>query len=106
MGKFWIINHDCNIVQGIELLDSPDLLEWTVIMSGPKDTCWESARFRISIKYTRAFSDSPPLFFFLTVPFHPNIDLTTGKPCTAILEDGWRTDMKIAEILVYIQVNF
>jgi ubiquitin-conjugating enzyme E2 U len=73
-------------------------------MSGPVNTCWENGRFRLSIKFTRAYSESPPLLFFLTVPFHPNIDLMTGKPCTAMLEDKWRPDIKIAEILVYLQV--
>lgn len=73
-------------------------------MSGPKDTIWEPARFKIRIYFPTEFNEVAPSIFFLTVPFHPNIDIVSGKPCCAILEKGWRPDFKIAEILIYLQV--
>jgi ubiquitin-protein ligase len=74
-------------------------------MDGLLDTAWHGAQFRLRIYFSQQFSNSPPEIYFLTVPFHPNVDPKTGRPCCALLEsDGWRSDIRLTELLLYLQV--
>jgi ubiquitin-conjugating enzyme E2 U len=82
-----------------------NMYEWQVILSGPIDTVWENAQFKICIYFPLEFNENPPDINFITVPFHPNIDMETGKPCIAFLENElWRKDLDISQILIHIQV--
>lgn len=82
-----------------------NIYEWQVILSGPIDTVWENAQFKLLLYFPLEFNDYPPEIYFTTVPFHPNIDMETGKPCIAFLENElWRKDIDISQILIHIQV--
>jgi ubiquitin-protein ligase len=68
-----------------------------VKIKGPINTPWEGATFLLDVYFRETFNDVPPAIFFLTVPFHPNIDINTGKPCLSILdeESQWKPDIKV-----------
>jgi ubiquitin-conjugating enzyme E2 U len=90
---------------GIEFIESSNILEWNLYISGPVDTPWEKARFKIILYFTETFPETPPYIFFQTVPFHPNIDIDTGRPCVAFLDQRyWRHDIELAQVLIHLQV--
>ncbi|XP_043556088.1 ubiquitin-conjugating enzyme E2 U-like isoform X1 [Chiloscyllium plagiosum] len=83
-----------------------DLLEWVATVQGLKDSLWEGAVLQVSLKYTEDYNSIPPTVTFNTIPFHPNVDSVTGKPCIDFLDNPrkWREDFSLTTILLTIQV--
>jgi ubiquitin-conjugating enzyme E2 U len=91
---------------GVEFIEISSVLEWNLYLSGPIGTPWERARFKLILYFTETYPETPPHLFFQTVPFHPNIDLDTGRPCIAFLEPSfWRKDIEVGQILIHLQVS-
>lgn len=97
------------LMQGISAsLRANNPFVWTVKMKGPERTAWEGSNFVLEIHYHELYNDVAPSVYFLTVPFHPNIDITTGRPCISILDDPdqWSPNLRISQVLVMIQNMF
>lgn len=62
--------------------------------------------FRVYIKFDENYNVCPPKVCFHTIPYHPNIDMITGRPCIYYLDDAqrWNPAVRIGELLVQIQV--
>ncbi|XP_064626497.1 ubiquitin-conjugating enzyme E2 U-like [Lineus longissimus] len=92
---------------GIEAhpLRDDSLFEWTAKIQGLKRTLWEGGVFRIYIKFDENYKLRPPQVCFHTIPFHPNIDMITGKPCIEFLDDfnKWTDSYQIGYILLAVQ---
>ncbi|XP_069794439.1 ubiquitin-conjugating enzyme E2 U-like isoform X3 [Narcine bancroftii] len=83
-----------------------DLLEWVATLQGLKDSLWEGAALQLSLKYTEDYNSVPPTVTFNTIPFHPNVDAITGKPCIDFLDNPrkWEEHFSMTTILLAIQV--
>ncbi|XP_078417969.1 ubiquitin-conjugating enzyme E2 U-like [Cetorhinus maximus] len=83
-----------------------DLLEWVATVQGLKDSLWEGASLQLSLKYTEDYNAIPPTVTFNTIPFHPNVDTITGKPCIDFLDNPrkWEEGFSLTTILLTIQV--
>ncbi|XP_078263637.1 ubiquitin-conjugating enzyme E2 U-like isoform X2 [Rhinoraja longicauda] len=83
-----------------------DLLEWVAMVQGLKDSLWEGAALQLSLKYTEDYNSVPPTVTFNTIPFHPNVDAVTGKPCVDFLDNPWKWEehFSLTAILLTIQV--
>ncbi|XP_072919300.1 ubiquitin-conjugating enzyme E2 U-like [Hemitrygon akajei] len=83
-----------------------DLLEWVATVQGLKDSLWEGASLQLSLKYTEEYKSVPPTITFNTIPFHPNVDAITGKPCVYFLDNPMKGDehYSLTTILLTIQV--
>nr|XP_033774178.1 ubiquitin-conjugating enzyme E2 U isoform X2 [Geotrypetes seraphini] len=83
-----------------------NLLEWIATVQGLKDSIWEGAIFQLSLKYTDKYNNVPPCVTFNTIPFHPNVNKTSGKPCIDFLDklEEWNTRLTMTNILLTIQV--
>ena len=59
----------------------------------------------MELNFPPEYNDHPPFLFFLTVPFHPNIDIHSGRPCVDFLDDlnQWHPDLHVYSILQTIQ---
>ncbi|KAL5035616.1 hypothetical protein BDV3_005503 [Batrachochytrium dendrobatidis] len=81
------------------------LFQWHVTLQGLKDTLWEGGIFKVDIYFGEGYNDEPPSIYFLTVPFHPNIDMNTGKPCISFLdfENEWNSSISMQAILLQLQ---
>ncbi|XP_056388834.1 ubiquitin-conjugating enzyme E2 U isoform X2 [Hyla sarda] len=55
--------------------------------------------------YTEEYNHRPPSIIFNTIPFHPNVDQTSGKPCIDFLDDPaeWNPAFTMTSILLVIQ---
>uniref|UniRef100_A0A670IYR7 Ubiquitin conjugating enzyme E2 U n=1 Tax=Podarcis muralis TaxID=64176 RepID=A0A670IYR7_PODMU len=81
-------------------------MEWVAEIEGLKDTLWEGAELQLSLRYTEEYNRVPPSVTFNTIPFHPNVDPKTGRPCLDFLDDPtkWDTKLTMTGILLCIQV--
>ncbi|ORX43775.1 UBC-like protein, partial [Piromyces finnis] len=79
---------------------------WKAKISGLKGTSWEGGIFSIEMNFNEEYDSVPPKIIFLTVPFHPNIDMTTGKPCVDFLDNDeiWKPGTTITGILQSMQL--
>uniref|UniRef100_A0A8C8VQ72 Ubiquitin conjugating enzyme E2 U n=1 Tax=Pelusios castaneus TaxID=367368 RepID=A0A8C8VQ72_9SAUR len=83
-----------------------NLLEWLAEVQGLKDSLWEGAVLQLSIKYTDEYNNIPPTVTFNTIPFHPNVDQNSGRPCIDFLDNPkeWNGKLTMSSILLAIQV--
>lgn len=92
---------------GIEAhpLHEDNFFEWTATIQGLKDTLWEGGVFVVSLKFSERYNDEPPSIHFHTIPFHPNIDMKTGRPCIDFVDDVslWRESYSLHFILISLQ---
>ncbi|KAK3091615.1 hypothetical protein FSP39_021223 [Pinctada imbricata] len=96
-----------NAPWGIEAspIQEDNIFEWSARIKGLKDSLWEGGIFRVYIKFDEHFNRRPPEVCFHTIPFHPNVEAITGKPCIDFLDDFsiWRDTYSLSFILVSIQ---
>ncbi|XP_060545931.1 ubiquitin-conjugating enzyme E2 U isoform X2 [Pantherophis guttatus] len=80
--------------------------EWIAEIEGLKDTLWEGAELQLSLKYSEDYNAMPPTITFTTIPFHPNVDPESGRPCVDFLDDlsKWNPHFTMTSILLTIQV--
>ncbi|XP_013929405.1 PREDICTED: ubiquitin-conjugating enzyme E2 U [Thamnophis sirtalis] len=81
-------------------------MEWIAEIEGLKDTLWEGAELQLSLKYSEDYNSMPPTITFTTIPFHPNVDPESGRPCVDFLDNfsKWNTRFTMTSILLTIQV--
>ncbi|KNC96524.1 uncharacterized protein SPPG_08112 [Spizellomyces punctatus DAOM BR117] len=82
-----------------------DIFHWQATIEGLPNTPWEGGLFKIEMFFDEEYNEKPPEIYFMTVPFHPNVDMNTGRPCVPFLEDSneWDPETPILSILVYLQ---
>lgn len=92
---------------GIEArpLTKENIFEWVAKIQGKQDTVWEGGTFTLYIKFDENFNIRPPEVCFHTIPFHPNVDMITGRPCIDFLDDysQWKESYSLTKILTAIQ---
>ncbi|KAL5022162.1 hypothetical protein ScPMuIL_001317 [Solemya velum] len=88
-----------------EPLTDGNIFEWVAKIKGLKETLWEGGIFRIYLKFDENFNIRPPEACFHTIPFHPNVDMVTGKPCVDFLDDysQWNESYSLSMLLLAIQ---
>ncbi|XP_053326012.1 ubiquitin-conjugating enzyme E2 U [Spea bombifrons] len=94
-------------IYGISAAPRTDnLLEWIAEVHGLKDSLWEGAFLQLSLKYTETYNHVPPAVRFNTIPFHPNVDPSTGRPCVDFLDnpEEWNPRYTMSSVLLAIQV--
>ncbi|KAL2915673.1 hypothetical protein HK105_204858 [Polyrhizophydium stewartii] len=82
-----------------------NIFHWHITLQGLADSAWESGIFQLEMHFDESYSDTPPQVFFLSVPFHPNIDMNSGRPCLAILDatNAWHPLITIQSLLLHLQ---
>lgn len=82
--------------------EGENLFKWIGTIMGPKDTVYESLKFKLTFQFPNAYPYSAPTVKFLTPCFHPNVD-TNGNICLDILKDKWSALYDVRTILLSIQ---
>lgn len=87
-------------------LSDDNIFEWTAKVQGLRGTPWEDGVFRLYIKFDEHYNVRPPDVCFHTIPFHPNVDMITGRPCIDFLDDyeNWKDTYNLGYILLNIQI--
>jgi len=90
-------------LEGIHiLLDDKDITSVEAIIEGPADTPYFGGRFRVKLSIGKDFPASPPLGFFLTKIFHPNVS-SRGEICVNTLKKDWKSDLGLKHVLLTIK---
>ncbi|KAI8063856.1 ubiquitin-conjugating enzyme/RWD-like protein [Gongronella butleri] len=79
--------------------DLRDIQAW---IRGPVDTPYENGYFKIRLLLTDDFPGKPPMGFFLTKIFHPNV-AANGEICVNTLKKDWQPDLGLAHVLMVIK---
>ncbi|KAI4590875.1 hypothetical protein MJG53_001924 [Ovis ammon polii x Ovis aries] len=85
---------------------SEDMMQWDVDIEGLQNTIWHGAFFQLRINFTSEYNFVPPVVKFRTIPFHPNVDPHSGKPCIDFLDSPrkWNRSYTLSSILLTLQV--
>ncbi|SMR49296.1 unnamed protein product [Zymoseptoria tritici ST99CH_1E4] len=83
--------------------DESNILTWTAIISGPKDSPYAGGRFELIIQYPYDYPLQPPAVRFKTKIYHPNVDIETGFIGMDILREGWSPVLTIGAVLLSVQ---
>ena len=79
-----------------------NILEWEAYIFGPRDTIWEGAVLKLSMKFTEEYPKTPPMVKFLTRVYHPNV-YNDGRICIDILDRQWTPIYDVCSILTSLQ---
>ncbi|XP_054428582.1 ubiquitin-conjugating enzyme E2 U [Pteronotus mesoamericanus] len=85
---------------------SEDKMEWEADIEGLENTMWQGIFFQLTINFSSEYNFVPPVVTFRTIPFHPNVDQHTGRPCIDFLDNPhkWNTSYTLSSILLTLQV--
>ncbi|KAM9106687.1 ubiquitin-conjugating enzyme E2 U [Megaptera novaeangliae] len=85
---------------------SEDMMQWEVDIEGLQNTVWHGSFFQLRINFTSEYNFVPPVVKFRTIPFHPNVDPHTGRPCIDFLDNThkWNRSYTLSSILLTLQV--
>ncbi len=90
-------------LEGIHiLLDDKDITSVEAVIEGPQDTPYFGGRFRVKLTIGKDFPQAPPLGFFLTKIFHPNVS-SRGEICVNTLKKDWKSDLGLKHVLLTIK---
>ena len=71
-------------------------------LEGPLRTIYENGYFHFEIIYSNNYPFRPPIFFFKTIMFHPNIK-EDGNVFIDILKERWTPELSLKTIIISIQ---
>ncbi|KAK6348552.1 hypothetical protein TWF718_006340 [Orbilia javanica] len=80
-----------------------DLVLLHAILVGPVGTPYETGAFRITIKCTDTYPNTPPTANFKTKIWHPNVDEKTGEVCVDTLKTSWTPTTTLRDVLEVIR---
>nr|XP_021504489.1 ubiquitin-conjugating enzyme E2 U [Meriones unguiculatus] len=96
-----------NPMEGITAIPiNDDMMSWKAELKGLQNSIWEGFVFDLTIDFTEEYNFVPPVVKFVTIPFHPNVDPSTGQPSIDFLENHemWDTNYTLSSILLALQV--
>ncbi|XP_055484707.1 ubiquitin-conjugating enzyme E2 U [Psammomys obesus] len=96
-----------NPMKGITAIPiNHDMMSWKAELKGLQNSIWEGFVFDLTIDFTEEYNFVPPVVKFVTIPFHPNVDPSTGQPSIDFLENHemWDTNYTLSSILLALQV--
>lgn len=82
--------------------EGENLFKWIGTIMGPKDSVYESLKYKLTLQFPNSYPYTAPSVKFLTPCFHPNVD-TGGNICLDILKDKWSALYDVRTILLSIQ---
>lgn len=82
--------------------DGDNLFKWVGTIVGPKDTAYETQKYKLHLHFPNSYPYSAPVVKFITPCFHPNIDMS-GNICLDILKEKWSALYDVRTILLSIQ---
>ena len=71
-------------------------------IAGPEGTPYERGEFHVRLILGSDYPQSPPLGFFSTKIYHPNVSLK-GEICVNTLKRDWNADVSLSHVLQIIR---
>jgi ubiquitin-conjugating enzyme E2 S len=89
-------------MEGIRLVESDDLSVIAADLEGPEDTPFQGGLFRVELVLGPHFPEQPPLGFFRTPIFHPNVS-EKGDICVNTLKKDWNPSLGLRHVLTVVR---
>lgn len=70
-----------------------------LILTGPKDTCYENGKWKIRIEMSKEYPYKSPSVGFVTPIYHPNVDYKSGSVCLNVLNQTWTPIYNLSHIV-------
>ncbi|CAG8954531.1 hypothetical protein HYALB_00009879 [Hymenoscyphus albidus] len=83
--------------------DGGDLNHLRATFPGPPDTPYEGGTYIVDIKIPQEYPFRPPVMFFTTKLWHPNVSSQTGAICLDTLGTAWSPVLTIKSALLSLQ---
>ena len=95
-----IIEAELNNKVTITKVNDDNIFELVASIEGLPQTHWQNGIFQIFLKFTENYNFEAPSVFFQTIPYHPNIEMTTGRPSIDFLDNKhkWKSEYNIKYI--------
>lgn len=93
--KFIQMNPSNNFVIYSNIV-APD--EWRIFIKGPAGSPFENKWLNCFMRLTNLYPIVPPSFWFLSIPFHPNVSCE-GKISFGLVENNYKRELKIGFII-------
>ncbi|MGH0124226.1 UNVERIFIED_CONTAM: hypothetical protein FKN15_024655 [Acipenser sinensis] len=93
-----VVTQEQPICMLFEFLNQGDLHEYLQLYSG--------GVVQLYLRYSEGYNSVPPTVLFNTIPFHPNVDKDSGRPCINFLDSkgAWNPRLSLTSILLTVQV--
>ncbi|KAG0652345.1 Ubiquitin-ligase 1 [Hyphodiscus hymeniophilus] len=88
----------------VESADGSDLTHLLASFPGPPDTPYEGGTYIVDIKIPQEYPFRPPVMFFKTKLWHPNVSSQTGAICLDTLGSAWSPVLNIKTTLLSLQL--
>lgn len=79
-----------------------NMYKWAAIIQGPPETPYANGAFNLSIEFPTEYPFKPPIVYFTTKIYHPNISFDNGYTCLDILKDKWSPAFSISKVLLAV----
>ena len=73
---------------------------WTAKLKGPKGSCYEGGKFKVTITFSDDYPMKPPDLQFTTKIYHPSVKSDDGKVCPEIIGKDWAPTLNVTYSLV------
>lgn len=71
---------------------------WNVYIKGPADTPFENKWWYLYVSFPELYPDQPPIFRFVSVPYHINIS-SDGEICLNSIGKDYMLSMHVADLI-------
>jgi ubiquitin-conjugating enzyme (huntingtin interacting protein 2) len=89
----------------IRVFVSESVEEWRVFIKGPDGSAYENKWWYLYVTFHKEYPRNPPIFKFISVPFHPNIS-REGKICLSVLDLEYKPCCSVILLIVSIRMLF
>ena len=76
--------------------------KWKVLMKGPEGTPYENKWWYLYVTFTDQYPEVPPIFRFISIPFHINIS-EEGRVCLNVLDKDYMLSSHVMDLIALVK---
>ena len=82
-----------------------NLDRWIVLLKGPEGTLYAGKWWYLYVTFPELYPAVPPIFRFISVPFHLNVS-SEGRICLNVIYEGYKTSKRVISVIQEIKELF
>lgn len=84
------------------IIDEHEINKWIIMIKGPKKSPYRNKWFKLIAMFSANFPKNPPLFRFLNIPYHVNIN-NEGRICLNLLDIDYSSSFTVSDLVCAIR---